>query len=108
MLIRSMAFRKKRHCFYDFWFKFDSILVLFMVIETWVMPVILLYGIYGGVTTPTEAAAVAAFYALMLAAMFYRAISLGNLYRVFVDSARSSASPAHGPQARVIVEGGIL
>ena len=56
------------------------------------MPVILLYGIYGGVTTPTEAAAVAAFYALMLAAMFYRAISLGNLYRVFVDSARSSAS----------------
>ncbi|GAA6208453.1 TRAP transporter large permease [Cognatishimia sp. WU-CL00825] len=56
------------------------------------MPVILLYGIYGGVTTPTEAAAVAAFYALMLAAMFYRAISLGTLYRVFVDSARSSAS----------------
>ncbi|WP_171182366.1 TRAP transporter large permease [Ruegeria sp. HKCCD8929] len=56
------------------------------------MPVILLYGIYGGVTTPTEAAAVAAFYALMLAAMFYRAISLGKLYQVFVDSARSSAS----------------
>ncbi len=56
------------------------------------MPAILLYGIYGGVTTPTEAAAVAAFYALMLAAMFYRAISLGKLYQVFVDSARSSAS----------------
>ncbi len=56
------------------------------------MPVILLYGIYGGVTTPTEAAAVAAFYALMLAAIFYRAISLGNLYRVFIDSARSSAA----------------
>ncbi len=56
------------------------------------MPVILLYGIYGGVTTPTEAAAVAAFYALMLAAMFYRAISIGGLYRVFIDSARSSAS----------------
>lgn len=56
------------------------------------MPAILLYGIYGGVTTPTEAAAVAAFYALMLALMFYRAISLGKLYQVFVDSARSSAS----------------
>lgn len=56
------------------------------------MPVILLYGIYGGVTTPTEAAAVAAFYALMLALIFYRAISLGKLYQVFVDSARSSAS----------------
>jgi tripartite ATP-independent transporter DctM subunit len=56
------------------------------------MPAILLYGIYGGVTTPTEAAAVAAFYALLLAALFYRAISVQGLYRVFVESARSSAS----------------
>lgn len=56
------------------------------------MPAILLYGIYGGVTTPTEAAAVAAFYALVLAAIFYRAISFKGLYRVFVDSARSSAA----------------
>ena len=56
------------------------------------MPAILLYGIYGGVTTPTEAAAVAAFYALMLAAIFYRAISFRGLYQVFVDSARSSAA----------------
>jgi tripartite ATP-independent transporter DctM subunit len=56
------------------------------------MPAILLYGIYGGVTTPTEAAAVAAFYALLLAALFYRALSLGNLYRILVESARSSAA----------------
>jgi tripartite ATP-independent transporter DctM subunit len=56
------------------------------------MPVILLYGIYGGVTTPTEAAAVAAFYALVLAAVFYRALSIGTLYRIFVESARSSAA----------------
>lgn len=56
------------------------------------MPVILLYGIYGGVTTPTEAAAVAALYALLLAALFYRSLSLKALYQVFVDSARSSAS----------------
>jgi tripartite ATP-independent transporter DctM subunit len=56
------------------------------------MPAILLYGIYGGVTTPTEAAAVAAFYALMLAGLFYRALSLGALYRILVDSARSSAA----------------
>ncbi|TRD16247.1 TRAP transporter large permease [Palleronia caenipelagi] len=56
------------------------------------MPVILLYGIYGGVTTPTEAAAVAAFYALLLAVLFYRALSLRGLFRVFVDSARSSAA----------------
>ena len=56
------------------------------------MPVILLYGIYGGVTTPTEAAAVAAFYALMLAAFFYRALSVKALYDILVESARSSAA----------------
>lgn len=56
------------------------------------MPAILLYGIYGGVTTPTEAAAVAAAYALLLAGLFYRALSIGALYRILVESARSSAA----------------
>ncbi|HUG62356.1 MAG TPA: TRAP transporter large permease [Methylomirabilota bacterium] len=56
------------------------------------MPAILLYGIYGGVTTPTEAAAVAAFYALVLAVVFYRALSFGKLYEILVESARSSAA----------------
>ncbi|MEQ3626962.1 MAG: TRAP transporter large permease [Celeribacter sp.] len=56
------------------------------------MPAILLYGIYGGVTTPTEAAAVAAFYALVLAGVFYRALSFRGLYDIFVESARSSAA----------------
>jgi len=56
------------------------------------MPVILLYGIYGGATTPTEAAAIAALYALLLAAFFYRTVSLGALYRVFLDSGKASAS----------------
>ncbi|KAE9629396.1 TRAP transporter large permease [Parasedimentitalea maritima] len=56
------------------------------------MPAILLYGIYGGVTTPTEAAAVAAFYALMLAALFYRALSMKAMYQILVESARSSAA----------------
>lgn len=56
------------------------------------MPVILLYGIYGGVTTPTEAAAVAAGYALVLAGVFYRALSLRSLYRIMSHSARSSAA----------------
>jgi len=56
------------------------------------MPAILLYGIYGGVTTPTEAAAVAAAYALILAGVFYRSLSFRALYRVLADSVRSSAS----------------
>jgi tripartite ATP-independent transporter DctM subunit len=56
------------------------------------MPVILLYGIYGGATTPTEAAAVAAAYALVLAVVFYRAVSWKNLYAILSESARSSAA----------------
>lgn len=56
------------------------------------MPAILLYGIYGGVTTPTEAAAVAAAYALLLSTIFYRSLSLKTLYSILVDSARSSAA----------------
>ncbi|MBF9033111.1 TRAP transporter large permease subunit [Rhodobacterales bacterium HKCCE2091] len=56
------------------------------------MPAILLYGIYGGVTTPTEAAAVAAAYALVLSALFYRALTIRNFYAILVESARSSAA----------------
>ena len=56
------------------------------------MPVILLYGIYGGVTTPTEAAAIAALYALLVAGLLYRALNAGTLYRVMVESARSAGA----------------
>jgi len=56
------------------------------------MPAILLYGIYGGVATPTEAAAIAAAYALILATVFYRALSLRDLYGIMADSVRSSSS----------------
>ncbi|MCA1999489.1 MAG: TRAP transporter large permease [Hyphomicrobiales bacterium] len=56
------------------------------------MPVILLFGIYGGATTPTEAAAIAAFYALLVATFLYRAVSFPTLYTVFSESARATAS----------------
>ena len=56
------------------------------------MPAILLFGIYSGVTTPTEAAAIAALYALLIAGGLYRALKLRSLYDVFVESARSAAS----------------
>jgi len=56
------------------------------------MPVILLFGIYGGATTPTEAAAVAATYAFVLAAVFYRAITVSGTYEILSSSARASAS----------------
>jgi len=66
--------------------------ITFNAFPALLMPAILLYGIYGGVTTPTEAAAVAAFYALILASIFYRALSLSAFYRILVESARSSAA----------------
>jgi len=56
------------------------------------MPVLLLFGIYGGATTPTEAAAIAAAYALLLATFFYRAISLKTLYGILAESSRATAS----------------
>ena len=58
------------------------------------MPAILLACIYSGVTSPTEAAAIAALYAFILAAGFYRALTIKSLYQLFVESARSSASVA--------------
>ncbi|MDO9499775.1 TRAP transporter large permease [Falsiroseomonas sp.] len=56
------------------------------------MPVILLGGIYGGVMTPTEAAAVAAAYAYIIAAVFYRSLTLRQTYAAVVTSARSTAA----------------
>lgn len=56
------------------------------------MPVVLLGGIYSGAMTPTEAAAVAAAYALLVSAVLYRSISLRQLYDSLTSGARSSAS----------------
>lgn len=56
------------------------------------LPVILLGGIYGGIMSPTEAAAVAAFYALLVSTVFYRSVSLGQFYQTLLSSARSTAA----------------
>jgi C4-dicarboxylate transporter, DctM subunit len=56
------------------------------------MPVVLLGGIYSGVVTPTEAAAVAAAYAFVISIVLYRSISVGTFYAGLVRSARSSVA----------------
>jgi C4-dicarboxylate transporter DctM subunit len=56
------------------------------------MPVVLLGGIYGGATTPTEAAAVAAAYALAISVVLYRSVSFPDLYRSLAYSARTTAT----------------
>jgi C4-dicarboxylate transporter, DctM subunit len=56
------------------------------------MPVILLGCMYSGITTPTEAAAVAAAYALLVSALLYRSVSLRGVYQSLVNSARVTVS----------------
>ena len=56
------------------------------------MPVILLGCLYSGVTTPTEAAAVAAAYALLVSVLLYRSVGWMDIYRSLVTSARITVS----------------
>ena len=56
------------------------------------MPVILLGLMYSGVTTPTEAAAAAAFYALLVSALVYRSIGWRDFHQSLMNSARMTIS----------------
>ena len=56
------------------------------------MPVIILGGIYGGVFTPTEAAAVAAVYGLIVGMLIYREVKIRDLLSILVDSAKTTGS----------------
>lgn len=64
----------------------------FRAIPALLLPVILLGGIYGGVMTPTEAAAVAAFYALSISVLLYRSVTFTGFYQALLGSARSTAT----------------
>jgi len=66
------------------------------------LPVILLGGIYSGAVTPTEAAAVAAAYALLLACGLYRTVGLRELTQIFIGASRSTAVVA------LVVAGALL
>ncbi len=56
------------------------------------MPVIILGGIYGGIFTPTEAAAVSAVYGLFVGVFVYKEVKLKELYEIFIDSASTTAT----------------
>ena len=55
------------------------------------LPVFILVGLRMGVFTPTEAAVVAAVYALFVATVIYRELTLKALFRIFVTAARTTA-----------------
>jgi len=56
------------------------------------MPVIILGGIYGGIFTPTEAAAVSAVYGLFVGVFIYRTIHLKEILDILVNTGRQSGS----------------
>ena len=56
------------------------------------VPVIILGGIYGGIFTPTEAAAVSVVYALIVGIFIYREIKVKNFIKIMVDSGKTTGS----------------
>ena len=56
------------------------------------MPVIILGGIYGGIFTPTESAAVSAVYGLIVGLFIYRSITIKDIYKILVDSVSQTAT----------------
>jgi tripartite ATP-independent transporter DctM subunit len=61
--------------------------------STWalVLPLIVVVGLKMGVFTPTEAAVVAAVYALLVSTFVYRELNLHQLHEVFVSAAKTTA-----------------
>ena len=55
------------------------------------VPVIVLGGIYGGIMTPTEAAAIAAFYGLVVGLLLYREMNLRQMFDACVESCETSS-----------------
>ena len=85
------------YCKFKGWGKTDGEGRLSIGKATWqagwalMMPVIILGGIYGGIFTPTEASAVAVFYALVVGMVIYREIKFSDLYLILRKSVMSSA-----------------
>ncbi len=62
-----------------------------MAIPALMLPVIILGGIYSGILTPTESAAVSVIYAFLVGVFLYRAIPMSDVVPIIVNSAKSSA-----------------
>lgn len=56
------------------------------------MPVIILGGIYGGIFTPTEAAAVSAVYGLVVGVFVYKKIKIKEFYTILIDTISTTAT----------------
>jgi len=52
-------------------------------------PVIILGSIYGGIASPTEAAVISVFYALIISLFIYKSLKVTDLYKILVDSVKT-------------------
>ena len=64
------------------------------------LPVVLLFGIYGGVMTPTEGAAAAAAYALLASSLLYRSMTWRQLYNVLLVERQGHDVGRHADRRR--------
>lgn len=69
----------------------EAIKILKESMPAFLLPVLLLGGIRGGIFTPTEGGAFAAVYAVLVTCFYYRELSLRDLLRVSATSARTTA-----------------
>lgn len=70
----------------------QSIRSFLVAIPALVTPVVILYGIFGGFITPTEAAAVGVIYAALVSALFYRDLRWRALPGIFIRTARTTGT----------------
>lgn len=66
----------------------NKLKITWLAIPALCIPVVILGGIYGGVFTPTEAAAVCAFLAMFIGVVIYRNLSFKKIATAFVDAGR--------------------
>lgn len=69
----------------------EFLLNLLKAIPALMLPIIILGGIYSGMLTPTESAAVAVVWALIAGLFIYKEITYKDLVPIFLDSAKSAA-----------------
>ena len=70
----------------------EKLLIVWEAKWSLLMPIIILGGIYGGFFTPTESAAIAVVYGLIVSLFIYKDIKVKDLYRIFVKSGLTTAT----------------
>ena len=92
LIVVSYVICRKKGFVSDKKFSFSRLLTTFKnAILAIIMPVIVLGGIYGGIFTPTEAAAVACVYCYIIASFVYKEIGIKDLPRILISSIQTSS-----------------